>query len=325
VTIQKQLLDFLDLHNQGKPETERVLCAHQITGPLLNQWMGTWHSRTFWSKSKKRDNVIAFFDFCIAQKWMRGTSGKDRGNPARGMAKIVGRKDSSIPTLPFTPAQFNSVLRACTTYDLSLQTVNKTEVMNKGTRLHALCNLMRWSGLAITDAVTLQRSRLGKDDRLVLYRTKTGNPVTVLLPPQIADELRRVPAAPNAHPDYFFWSGKGKRNRAASTWQRALRRLWKLVKPALDLRDRDGKPIQAKSHMFRNSFAVELLKRGVSLEHVAMLLADSPETVRQHYYPWVDALQKELERAVKSTWADSNAPIILPDVDKALQGIVGQA
>lgn len=52
---------------------------------------------------------------------------------------------------------------------------------------------MRWSGLAITDAVTLQRSRLSKDDRLVLYRTKTGNPVTVLLPPQIADELRRVP------------------------------------------------------------------------------------------------------------------------------------
>lgn len=78
--------------------------------------------------------------------------------------------------------------------------------------------------------------------------------------------------------------------------------MWKLVKPALNLEGRDGKRIQAKSHMFRNSFAIELLKKGVSLEHVAMLLADSPEIVRDHYYPWVPALQKELERAVQSTW-----------------------
>jgi integrase/recombinase XerD len=323
-TMKRQLIDFLNLYNQGKAEAERVLYVRQINSPLLNQWMATWKSRTYWSKAKKRDNTIAFFDHCVAQKWIKTTLNKDRGNPARGMAKIVGKRDSSIPTLPFTPAQFQAVLRACTTYDLSLATVNKVEVRDKGKRLHALCNLMRWSGLAITDAVTLRRSRLGKDNRLVLYRTKTGNPVTVLLPPQIADELRSVPSGPDAHPDYFFWSGKGRRNKAASTWQKTMRRMWPLVKPALDLEDRDGKRIQAKSHMFRNTFAVELLKKGVSLEHVAMLLADSPEIVRDHYYPWVPALQKELERAVQSTW-DEEEPIILADVDKALQGTVGQA
>jgi integrase/recombinase XerD len=267
---------------------------------------------------KKRDNTIAFFEHCIAQRWIKSTLDKDRGNPARGLTRIVGRKDSSIPTLPFTPAQFESVLRACSTYDLSLETVNKMQVRNKGKRLHALCNLMRWSGLAITDAVILQRARLGKDNRLVLYRTKTGNPVTVLLPPHVADELRSVPPGPDAHPDYFFWSGNGRKNKAASTWQKALRRLWKLVRPALDLRDRDGRRIRPKSHMLRNTFAVELLKKGVSLEHVAMLLADAPDTVRDHYYPWVPALQKELERAVKSSWTESGAPVIMDDVDKAL-------
>jgi integrase/recombinase XerD len=323
-TMSRQLVDFLNLYNQGKPEAERVRYVHQINSPLLNQWMATWKSRTYWSKSKKRDNAIAFFDHCVAQKWIKTTLDKDRGNPARGMAKIFGKKDSSIPTLRFTPAQFQAVLRACTTYDLSLATVNKAEVRGKGRRLHALCNLMRWSGFAITDAVTLRRSRLGKDNRLVLYRTKTGNPVTVLLPPKIADELRNVPPGPDAQPDYFFCSGKGRRNKAASTWQKTLRRMWPLVKPALDLEDREGRRIQAKSHMFRNTFAVELLKKGVSLEHVAMLFADSPEIVRDHYYPWVPALQKELERAVQSTW-DEDAPIILADVDKALRGTVGQA
>ena len=317
-TMKRQLTDFLNAQNCGKPDPERVLYVHQMTSPLLNQWMATWKSKTYWSKSKKRDNTIAFFEHCIAQNWIKATLDKDRGNPARGMARIIGRKDSSIPTLPFTPAQFEAVLRACTTFDRSLETVNKVEVRNKGKRLHALCNLMRWSGLAITDAVTLQRSRLSKDNRLVLYRTKTGNPVTVLPPPRIAQELRSVPSALDAHPDYFFWSGRGKRNKAAATWQKALRRLWKLVRPALNLQDRNGRAIQPKSHMFRNTFAVELLKKGVSLEHVAMLLGDAPETVRDHYYPWVPALQRELERAVKSTWAEPGAPVIMDDVDKAL-------
>src|SRR6266849_10321605 len=226
--------------------------------PCLTEGGGRGNPDPIGQSRRSATAPLHSFDHCMAQKWLKATLDKDRGNPARGMAKIVGRKDSSIPTLPFTPAQFQAALRACTVYDLSLATVNKAEVHGKGRRLHALCNLTRWSGLAITDAVTLQRSRLGKDNRLVLYRTKTGNPVTVLLPPNIADELRSVPPGPDAHPDYFFWSGKGKRNKAASTWQKTLRRMWKLVKPALDLEDRDGKPIRPKSHMFRNTFAVEL-------------------------------------------------------------------
>ena len=151
-------------------------------------------------------------------------------------------------------------------------------------RARGMVQLRPWPPFIFCLYVTLQRSRLGKDNRLALYRTKTGNPVTVLLPPPIADELRSVPPGLDAHPDYFFWSGKGKKNKAASTWQKTLRRLWKLVKPALDLEDRDGKRIQPKSHMFRNTFAVELLKKHVSVDHVAMLLADDPDTVK-HIIP----------------------------------------
>ena len=55
-----------------------------------------------------------------------------------------------------------------------------------------------------------------------------------------------------------------------------------------------------------------------------MLLADDPDTVKQHYYPWVPELQDLLEKEVKRSW-DEDAPIILPEVDDALQGTVGQA
>ena len=55
-----------------------------------------------------------------------------------------------------------------------------------------------------------------------------------------------------------------------------------------------------------------------------MLLADDPDTVKQHYYPWVPELQDMLEKEVERSW-DEDAPIILADVDRALEGTVGQA
>jgi hypothetical protein len=208
-TLKKQLLIFLAKSNNGLHETERVHYVHQITSLLLDKWMATWKAKTYWSKTKRRDNCIAFFEHCIDKKWIAyDATAKDKGNPARGMMRITTAKGSTIPTLPFTPAQFNAVVAATLRYEQTVATANKKEVRNKGLRLHALVNLMRWSGLSITDAATLGRDRLGADNRLELHRTKTGNPVYLLLRPEIAEELRNIPPGPDAHPDYFFWSGR---------------------------------------------------------------------------------------------------------------------
>jgi hypothetical protein len=40
---------------------------------------------------------------------------------------------------------------------------------HRGQRLRALLLLMRWGGLAITDAVTLERARLTRDGKLFLF------------------------------------------------------------------------------------------------------------------------------------------------------------
>ena len=74
-------------------------------------------------------------------------------------------------------------------------------------------NLMRWSGLSITDAVTLGRDRLGADNRLELHRTKTGNPVYLLLRPEIAEELRNIPPGPDAHPITSSGAARAKRTK----------------------------------------------------------------------------------------------------------------
>jgi hypothetical protein len=62
---------------------------------------------------------------------------------------------------------------------------------------------MRWSGLAILDATSLERERLSTnendDDQIFLYRAKTGVPVYVVIPNEVGEALRTLP---NSQPRY---------------------------------------------------------------------------------------------------------------------------
>jgi integrase len=155
------------------------------------------------------------------------------------------------------------------------------------TRLKALTLLMRYSGLRIGDVVTCARDRL-VGSKLFLYQAKTGTPVYCPLPPVVVDALKNV-KGPN--PKYFFWTGNGKAKSAVADAQRSFRKLFELAE------------VQGHPHMFRDTFAVELLKRGVSLEIVSMLLGHaSIRVTEKHYKPWVKTLQDKLETDAMKGW-----------------------
>jgi integrase len=157
---------------------------------------------------------------------------------------------------------------------------------------------MRWSGLRIRDAVTLECSRL-EENKLLLYQAKTGIPVFVPLPPEVAELLRSIPPCLKPNPRYFFWSGNGLPKTFVANWQRAYRRLFKIA----DLRNPDGTPKRAHCHMFRDTFAVEMLLAGVPIDQVSILLGHaSVRVTEKHYSPWVRARQDQLEKSVQAAW-----------------------
>lgn len=51
--------------------------------------------------------------------------------------------------------------------------------------------LLRYSGLRIRDAATLERSRI-KNGKLFLYTQKTGTPFWLPLPPTVLNTLKQV-------------------------------------------------------------------------------------------------------------------------------------
>jgi integrase len=191
------------------------------------------------------------------------------------------------PTTPLTPEEFAKLLD-------TVPNVIKEE--REAARVRALFLLMRWTGLAIRDALTLSKEevqRAGSNYRVVTSRQKTGTHVSVPLQSEIALELL---ATPNDNLDYFFWDGK----RDAYIFTVGMGKKVRLAFEAAGLDDGQ----HMKSHRLRDTFAVELLQRGVPMEEVSKLLGHtSMKTTEKHYAKWVKGRQDRLDALVVGTWA----------------------
>ena len=256
----------------------------EITTAGLEAFRDTWTDGPL-AKKKKQERLIGFFHYCLRLGWIKS-------NPA----VLLGRIRADGPPTDYFPApEFARIMDSTYIY----QPKGWVECRNQATRLRILTSLMRWSGLAIRDAVTLERRRLNEHGELFLYRAKTGSPVYVPLPPEVAEALRNIPPGPSPNARYFFWSGNGSPKSVVGNWQRSFRRLFKIA----NLRDDDGSPKRCHPHMFRDTFAVEMLLAGVPLEQVSILLGHkSIKITEKHYAPWVKARQEQLAANVRKAW-----------------------
>jgi integrase/recombinase XerD len=239
------------------------------------------------SALKKLERLRAFFRFCQDSNWLPD-------NPAK---KLKNPKVTQPPTMPFTKEQVSSILGACQVYP----------DRRNAARLRALVLLLRFSGLRIRDAVTLNRDRI-REGKLFLYTAKTGTPVWCPIPPAVIEALDAIEDKTR----HFFWTGESKPKSCVGDWQRSLRRLFKLA----------GVP-DGHAHRFRDTFAVELLLAGVPLERVSVLLGhQSVKVTEKHYTPWVRARQEQLEQDVRRTW---NAELIAITETKGTPEVRGSA
>ena len=276
--FEKQLLSFC--------EQEEIRFLRDLKTKDLTAWRKNWKDGQL-ARKKKHERVVGFFWFCVRQ-------GILKDNPTATMGRVIARH---VPTDYFTAEEYAKIIDA--TYRLDEYDDRTYDVEKRGVRIRALTELLRWSGLRIRDAVTLERSRL-IGNKLLLYQAKTGMPVYVPLPPEVVELLENVPDALKPNPRYFFWSGNGEPKTYVANWQRSYRRLFKvanLVKP-------DGSLKRAHCHMFRDTFAVEMLLAGVPIDQVSILLGHaSVRITEKHYSPWVRARQDQLEKSVQSAWA----------------------
>jgi integrase/recombinase XerD len=194
------------------------------------------------------------------------------------------------PTMPLTAEEYARLLKAIPA------TFPDKERQDK---VRALIQLMRWSGLAIVDALTLEHSEIQWDKakkvhRVVTARQKTGTHVSVPIPANVARELLAVL---NGNERYVFWSGEGEKARITKSWAKyIIAPLFKAAKI-----ESNG---NLRSHRLRDTFAVDLLEKGVPLEEVSKLLGhESIRTTERSYAKWVKGRQDRLDALVIGSWS----------------------
>jgi integrase len=263
----------LDAFYSGKSK----LFVSEITLEGLTEYRANWDE--LYPSSSTRQQVQTrlrgFLRYCYDARWL------DR------VPRLSAIQTDEPPTLPFTAKEYQKIL----------DTVPKAfEDSARAKKVRAIVQLMRYSGLAIRDGVTLQRSELEWDPRKKIHRVttkrqKTGTHVSVPIPADVAAELLGVL---NGNPAYFFWStGTGKEQSAVTNWQHELRHLFRTAGFA------EGHP-----HQLRDTAAVEWLTSGIPLEEVSKLLGhESVKTTEKHYSPWIQGRQDRLDDLVMASWA----------------------
>ncbi|HET9281187.1 MAG TPA: tyrosine-type recombinase/integrase [Candidatus Angelobacter sp.] len=277
--LEKQLLSWA--------QSESLKFLDELTTSKLRDFRTSWGNGAL-TTQRKHHRLNGFFAFCMENDWILKNASK-RMKPVNVSPK---------PTDYFTPEEFSRIIDGTYAYG---NWRGGRDFKHRPLRLRTLILLMRWSGLSILDAVTLERRRLERN-RLFLYRHKTGVPVYVPIPPDVVSLLHGLP---NSNPRYFFWSGNGDPHTAKKGWQRTLRRLFK----TLALKTEDGEPKRCHPHMFRDTFAVELLLAGALMDQVSLLLGHSSiKITEKHYAPFVKARQQQLEASARMAWNNTDQP-----------------
>ena len=209
-------------------------------------------------------------------------------NPATQLKSIpVGESE----TMPLTPEQFDAVIDATYLLDVDAR-YNAAKV---GVYLRAIFHVQRETGLRIGDASMLKRVQVN-GNRIRLKMQKTGADLQVVVSDDLLAALEALPKSKHIHPDYFFWSGKSKPHTNTNKWVRKIDRIDSYV--TLD-HPVTGEPMGFRSHMLRDTFAVEMLQSGMLLEDVSKLLGHKSIQVTERYYAkWVPSRLQQLEDKV---------------------------
>jgi len=233
------------------------------------------------SSAKKLERLRAFFRFAHESKWIDE-------NPA---PKLKSPNYSQRPTLPYTHNEMVRILAALVPY------LDQTAPRGKDSalRLRAIVLVLRYSGMRIGDVVKLTTDHQN-GDKLFIYTQKSGVPVYVILPDFVVQVLNTTP---RVTPKNFFWDGTDNLETIIGSWQKRLRKLFKIAGVA-----------NGHAHRFRDTFATELLLAGIPIERVAVLLGHQSVKVTEKYYAaWTDSRQRQVEADLQRVW--ERDPIVL--------------
>jgi integrase len=268
---------------------QRIEFLDEVEPEALYKWRGSWSAHAKNTRDRMAPPTQNQY-VSLIRRFFRWTVDADHleKDPSRLMKRA---KYDLERTRPLTANQFEQVLAA--TYDLDAGRNLVLKVPEYGRDLRAIFLLQRWTGIRIIDALMLKRNAI-KDGKMRLRTKKTGAWIkNRKLPEVVLRALAEIPIEQeHVRPSYYFWSRTcSDADNLTTIWAGHIRDL----NAYLDLRDDEGERMEFRSHMLRDTFAVELLLAGMPIENVSRLLThEDINTTQRHYAPWVKSREEKL-------------------------------
>ncbi len=165
----------------------------ELTTPNLVKFRATWGNGPNTTR-RKHERLIGFFEFCIGNDWLDKNQTLKMKRPKRSDFRRLTSpaKNFSASRTPPMPTEIGAEVRNFSTAPERMRALILHDA------LVWACRRRRY--------MALEKDKLSAEGKLFLYRAKTGVPVRVPLPTELAKLLRSLPTA---NPNYFFWSGNG--------------------------------------------------------------------------------------------------------------------
>jgi len=218
-----------------------------------------------------------FLDYCVNSGWLVQNSAKKVKVESRGRGE---------PKYGLNPGEYERVLNEANSWTDSWGNPGG----RKAKEIQVMVQLLRWSGLRISDAAMLEENQVRKDGNrytVVIERMeKTGNTVRVPIPQFVGDALQALPRKGMRNGKrYWFWTCAGEPDTCVNAWRNDIAKLIHSAQRP-DERGRYHDPFEhrASTHTLRHTFACLALAAGATLQQVKEWLGHtSVRTTEKHY------------------------------------------
>jgi integrase len=268
ITVEEAVTEWLKIRKQGGIQNDKakamsdrlvewcdehnITFVPEITTPLVMKFRMSLPFRSGDSSSLKIHwSVIGgFFRWC------------------KGMGYVA---QSPVPSARENP-QFRITFKQKEVVPPSKEEVEKVLSTATG-KTKLLAQLMRWSGMAIGDAIFRDKNTL-EGSLIRGNRRKTGERFRVRIPQSLADALP-------SFTDDINWKSP------VHYWEKQLRQVFK------------DAGVEMTPHHFRHFRVTELLSSGVRVEDVALMVGTSPQEIRKTYQHWIRETEDRLDEQQK--------------------------
>jgi integrase/recombinase XerD len=250
-----------------------------------------WRSWTDATAKRAAKTMRYFFQRCIARKFIAE-------NPTAILTFPKDKLSKSKESVKYlTPDQMTDIIWAVDQFP-------KMRAENK-LRLKALILTMRWAGLRISDAVVLKKEHFQKDVLLKITQ-KSKTPVRVPIPPEA---METIAALEPCEDGFIFWNRReSERSERTKTPIDNFSTNVRQVLEKAGVRVKGVKDPNGLNHRFRNTFAVDLLEKGVPLETVSLMLGHASVTTTERYYAaFTGDYMVRAEETVRATFKPPSA------------------